>query len=199
MRNNLKKIFIATVLLLALPSVALAQDTTKTQQVLDVNLHYNKGTVTLTSIDRREGYLPNYINKPRLGYKLAIFDKNNKEVFLTIFEFPLTVAGLKGPATVREEADITITTPVFEDAQKLVVYSPEGKTLVERNLYAPIAKESLTPAEKKKPASPNYLLIGAVAIVLLAAGSLLTFKVLKKRAAQAPPVNPPPAAPPPAA
>ena len=163
-----------------------AQDFPK-QQVLDVNLNYNNGQVTLTSVNRREGYLPDYLNQPTEGYTLIIFDKDQKEQFRVKFNFPLEIITediTQGTGSVQTltEADTTVVAPAHENAQKLEILDPIGAKVLEHNLEV-IVDPKLAERGATSPKN-NYLIWILAALAALAVG---IFTVRKLKSAGPPP------------
>lgn len=114
------------------------------QQILDINLHYNKDEVTLVSVNRRLGFLPDYLNQPEKGYSLIVYSQDDKELFKVKFNFPLELSFVPPPRSDSEkvvegfkpltEADMTITIPALEDAVKFKVFDSGGKEILSHDL-----------------------------------------------------------------
>lgn len=183
------------------PTRAFAQDYQK-QSVLDINLHYKENQVTLTSVDRREGFLPDYLNQPETGYTLQILDKDAKELFKVKFNFPLEIITedfsnpqqATGSVQTLSEVDHTVTVPAFENATTLVVFAPSGQKLLEHNLSL-IADPKLAQRDATQPKvavkTPNRLMITIGAIILgLILASGLAFLYIRHKKSQLP-ENPP--------
>ena len=177
-----------------LASSAPAQKTTSQNQsenltknqVLDINLHYKDNQIALNSIDKRQGFLPDYLNQPSSGYALQILDKDSKELFKAKFNFPLQVIseglpnqGTGGSVKNLSEVDKTITVPSSENAQKLLVLDPDGNQLLEHNL-APLVDPNLSNRGATKTSNPNLIII-ALAVAMLIAAAGMTIFYLKTR------------------
>lgn len=172
------------------------------QQVLDINLHYKDNQVTLTSIDKRLGFLPDYLNQPESGYSLQLLDTEQKELFKVKFNFPTEVITedfsnpqqVTGSVQTLSEVDQTITVPALENATTLVVLDPSGQKLLEHNLSV-IVDPNLAERGASQPTAetktPNKLVIIAGAIGLgIIATAILTFWYLRRKKSQLP-NNPP--------
>ncbi len=141
--NMLKNliILIFALFVLAIPIYAASDK----QEVLDVTLHYKDKAVSIVSIDRREGFLPDYLNQPKNGYSLAVVDKDNGEVFKVKFNFPLQVIYEQDirPNAVNvnknvpeelKEAKTMVTVPLIENSTKIKVYDPNNKEVLDQEL-----------------------------------------------------------------
>lgn len=164
-----------------------AQETQK-QSVLDIKLHYQNSEVALTSIDKRQGFIPDYLNQPQNGYTLQINDKSNNELFRVKFNFPTQIISEKLPdketgGTIQNltEVDKTITTPSFESSQKLVVTDQNGQTILEHD-FAPIVDPNLTNRGATKTTSPIFVIGLVIFAFAIVAG--LVFIFIKRRSSQ---------------
>lgn len=159
---------------------ALAQEFPK-QDILDVNLNYKDGQVTLTSVDKRQGYVPDYLNQPQESYTLTVFDKAQAQLFSVKFNFPLQVhtddfsdpQNPKGHVQTLTEADATVTIPLFENAQKLQVVEPDGSIVVSHDLSLIV-----DPNLAQRGATPGFLLDLKPWLIILGVLGLLALLVL---------------------
>ena len=144
-----------------LTPLALAQNFPK-QDVLDVNLNYKDGQVTLTSVDKRQGYIPDYLNQPTEGYTLTVFDGQSAQLFSVKFNFPLQIhtddfsdpQNPKGEVQTLTEADTTITVPVQVEARKVQVAEPDGSIVASHDLSI-IVDPKLAERGATKPGIPG--------------------------------------------
>lgn len=174
-----------SVLLLLGPSRLNAQGFQK-QEVLQVSLHYKDSAVTLNSVEKQQGFLPDYLNQPDTGYILQIIDSSGQKLFDVKFNFPLeiiTEGGQQQPGSIRKlsEADRILTIPSLESAQKFQVFDSQGQMILEHNLAVIVDPElpnrGATPPKTKTP-FPLPVIFGAL---LLISFSVIVFAILKKR------------------
>lgn len=176
--------------LLILVSPVAAQDADK-QELIDFNLHYAGGTVTLTSIDRRQGFLPNISPNDESTYSLKIYADSGKELNSTLFNFPLQITNRTGDTLVLQEADKTVTTPFFQDAKNFKVTDPKGTVVLEESLSFVVNPENPEPITDKKALSglPLYI-FGTLALLLTLALVFAGYKFVKNlRTPQTPPTS----------
>lgn len=192
---TIKVSFLVTLIVILLSTKiqgpAFAQDFPK-QDVLDANLHYKDGQVALTSVDKRQGYVPDYLNQPTEGYTLTVFDKKSAQLFQVKFNFPLQVhtddfsdpANPKGSVETLTEADTTVTIPVFANAQKLQVTEPDGSIVVSHDLSLIV-----DPNLAKRGATPGFLLdlkpwliiLGILGILALLVAAPTIIRIIRER------------------
>lgn len=156
------------------------------QNVIDVNLHFKNNEITLGSVDKRLGYVPDYLNQPEEGYSLQIFDQNARTLFTVKFNFPLQRIVEKlpqqetgGSIQNQSETDKTITVPAFNNAQKLIVTDAKGEKLLEHEL-APLVDPQLPNRPATKTTSPA-LIIGLVALLVISVFGFILFFLIKRR------------------
>ena len=160
---------------LANSQTSYAQDYQK-QEILDVKLHYESGQVTLTSIEKRLGFLPDYRSQPETGYALQILNLSSRELFKVKFQFPTQIIGddfsnpqqPTGTVQTRETVDYTVTVPIFEDAQKMLLTDPDGKKLIERDIAVVINPQIIEP--RRGPFNLNQLAAVAILAIIVITG-----------------------------
>lgn len=171
------KLFVILGLFGILPSIAFAQNQQK-QTVIDFNLHYKNKQVNIVSIDKRQGFLPDYLNQPQKGYTLQLLDGSTKELFKVKFNFPTTIlsddfSSKQASGSVQElsEADQTITTPYLADAKKVYILNPNGQVIASQELnleklqtYAEDQKNVAQKAKTETAKKAIYVLITLAAI-----------------------------------
>lgn len=181
--------FLAVLLALTFVPFANAQEPPQ-QPVLGINLHYKDKQVTVTSVEKRLGFLPDYLNQPQEGYTLAVYGKDSSELFKVKFNFPLQVftddfsdrQKPKGKVETLTEANTTVTVPVFENAQRLEILDPQGQTVALHNLSIIVDPNIEKAAET--PLITHWPWVGAfvvfLVLVVVSIGSFLVFINRKK-------------------
>ncbi len=152
----LNKLILILFVLLLSSSPVFAQQAQK-QTVLDFNLHLKNNRVSIVSIDKRQGFLPDYLNQTQKGYILQLLDGGTKELFKVKFNFPTTIfsddfSGKQASGSVQTitEADTAVTTPYLPDAKKAYISDPDGKVIASQNLNL----ESLTTYKEDQAKKP---------------------------------------------
>ena len=155
MNRSLALVLLLVLIYFSVPVSIFAQETNK-QNVLDVNLNYKDGHVTVVSVEKRQGYLPDNKNQPSEGYELTILGKNQEEIAKIVFNFPLNFTSpdpLPGQAgtggKTLTEASYRITVADEASASSLVVKDSEGKVVAEQPLSAEKIAEQARKSQSK--------------------------------------------------
>ena len=143
-----------TLISLCIPLSALAQNF-EPENVLDVNLVFEGGSVNITSIKKRQGFSPDYLNQPNSAYRLQVIDKSDIIAFEIKFILPTTYVqeGFENSSTPSAKVNSievptkTITIPFFENAKEIKIINPLGEQAATQNL------ETITNNNIDKPQS----------------------------------------------
>lgn len=160
--------------------VALAQNST-TEEVLDLNLHYNQGKITVNSLDKGQGYLPDTENQPQNGYELQLLDNGANELFKIKFNFPLQVVTdefntqgqPRGSIKTLQEGSMKVTIPLKQNAAKILVIDPQKQVVLEQELSSIKAQETQTssaPTHSTQKPIFKLLLVSVLLILIIVFG-----------------------------
>lgn len=147
-------IIVLQIILVLLPlSHIMAQEFPR-QDILDLHLYYQNNQVDLVYIEKRQSYLPDYLNQPETGHQAILLDDNGRELFKvkfsstpTIFIDPVDPTQKQAPIT-PSEFTYTLTLPYFENATKLIIKDQQGKTIIEQELNE---RTFVTPISDRQP------------------------------------------------
>ncbi len=160
--------------------------TAEKQDLIAVQVNYKDGEVTITSVEKRSGYLPDGKNEPTQGYQVVLLDKNGKDLAKRVFNFPTEITAPEIPgqplsqSITLKEASTIVTLKDNPAVASLVVKDPEGKVVAQQALSLEKIIEEAKKAQKKDLVSIvlAYLpYIGAAIVVLvILIATLLIFR-----------------------
>lgn len=167
---------------------AYAQSSQK-QDLIDFNLHNSDGTVTIKSVDRRQGFLTNITTSSSGSYKLVVYGENSKELTSVNFVFPEAVTNRTGDTVLLKESETTVTTLFYANAASFKVFDPQSRVAAQQSLSFVVNPENPKPlVNEKVPSSsiPLYLM-GTLGLLLIGVICLFAYKLIKSFATKTPP------------
>lgn len=118
----MNKLIIVILLILALPSIAAAEDLSYV-----VVMKFDGSSFTPESLDLAAGSAPDIILQPEDGYIAKVISFSEKELYL--FKFTASLHVYDAPFQ-PEEKFIQLIFPHFDNAEMLEIYSPDNKKLM---------------------------------------------------------------------
>lgn len=121
----------------ALTATALVSETWK---VMILDLHYDKGKITLTDKIIKYGHSPDRVLQPEKGYRLEIVGANDILLYSFLFEPPIEVyadisdpqTGLLSGGLIRRDVfDFALTVPYFEESEYVRIFDPYNEKIFE--------------------------------------------------------------------
>ena len=97
------------------------------QDVLDLELQFDKGKITANNLTRHPVYFNTEKNQPSEGYSVFLFDSDGNSLFKRKFEFSLEVfdGGMN-----LDRANINLYIPISPEGRRIEVYSPECERIL---------------------------------------------------------------------
>ncbi|MBI4173427.1 MAG: hypothetical protein HY519_01790 [Candidatus Aenigmarchaeota archaeon] len=121
------KYFLAMALAVLLAQAANAQQ----QPAFQLDLVYADGTLALKSVFVKPAFVPDRKIQPADGYRLAIYSLSGAVLYEFRFDVPDTLAIPPAEAPVTDQPvpgpiGFSLTVPYFPDAQRIVIFDPNG-------------------------------------------------------------------------
>jgi hypothetical protein len=165
------------------------------QDVFVLNLKYDKGAISSEQLLVIKGFFNKPVNQPQDGYKLKIFSLDDEILHSQQFNFPLeTFYGTrpewfdqegnqiylpteKETFVIKDEANIELLTPYFEQAKSINIYDNNNNLALEI-----IVNEGRAEQEKRKePNLRTAIIIAIIAFLIVIFTSYIVWTKKRNR------------------